>query len=94
MERQRLLTLLEELHAELAQTPQLDAELRQAVATLATDAGRLLADEAPGAEASPIAFDAVVSQQLRARLAEFGAEHPQLAKAINQLADGLSNLGI
>ena len=94
MEKAKLLTLLGELHAELASADELDPDTRQAVAALASDAQRLLEDKAeepaPGnPDASP-----TMAEQFRARLREFGADHPALSKALNQVADGLSGLGI
>lgn len=99
MEKQRLLTLLRELHDELAGAEQLDPDARAAVATIAADAERLLhtgagpAGEAASSEA-PGDGEGTLANQLRERLREFGADHPQLAKALNQVADGLSGLGI
>ncbi|MBX3425946.1 MAG: DUF4404 family protein [Pirellulales bacterium] len=93
MDKQRLLSLLEELHAELAEAVELDAETRTALAGLAGDAQRVLESPAEQ-ETTPSGDDAPVSGLLRERLLEFGSEHPQLAKALNQVADGLANLGI
>lgn len=100
MDKARLLALLNELHAELATADQLDNDTRTAVATIATDAQRLLRQSdahAEGGDSTTAGFEddhGSLAQQLRDRLQEFGADHPRLAKALNQVADGLSGLGI
>ncbi len=86
MDRQRVLDALEVLRTELASSPQVSDEARTALGRVADDIGKLAADEAGKVDES--------ASGLHDALQEFGAEHPHLAGAINQVAAALANLGI
>jgi hypothetical protein len=90
MEKQRLLKMVEELHAELSAADTLDPETRARVQTLADDIDRLV-DEGEsyvGDDQEP------VTSGLRDVMLKFEGDHPQLATAIGRVADALAAMGI
>ena len=90
MERQRLVEMLRQLHAELAQAEGSDPETLALLRTLTDDIQRVLGkrrDESSGATEP-----ATIS--LKNLLLKFEANHPELASAIGKIADGLAAMGI
>lgn len=90
----RLQTLLQELHAELSRLPEDDAR-RTPLLDLKTDMERMLTRR--GANDT---LDAAPHERehLRGRLQELAAgfevAHPQLASALEQTMNALSNMGL
>ena len=90
MDKQRVLEALNVLRAELADAEGLDAASRAELERVTDDVERKLhAGESAKAEG-----DEPLSGRLQDAVQEFGAEHPQIAAAVNQVAAGLANLGI
>ncbi|MEN1678362.1 MAG: DUF4404 family protein [Planctomycetota bacterium] len=90
MDRDQLLQTLKSLHQQLATVDEIGPETRAALADVAGDLERLL-----DPEDETTADDVRASSEgVRGYLAEFEAEHPQLAESIGRLADGLASLGI
>ncbi|MBL8225328.1 MAG: DUF4404 family protein [Chromatiales bacterium] len=87
MDRDRLRTLLTELHRELGSAERLDAESRALVEQVLADVDRL--DTAAG-QASQGRDDG----DLRDLVLKLESEHPRLAAAIGQVADALGRIGI
>jgi len=90
MDKHRVLQSLKTLRAELADAEGLDESSRRALEQL-TDAierqlesGETKRDD----EGEPLAG------RLQDVVQEFGAEHPQITGAVNQVAAALANLGI
>ena len=81
---------LKELHEALSQTQQVDEESLKLLGTLTDDIRRLLeaAEPPQSEEVEP------VKSGLQDMLLRFETEHPQLASAIEQVSNGLANLGI
>lgn len=90
MDRDQLLEAVKRLHEQLAEIDQIGPETRAALADVAADLERLL-DPDDETTADDVKTS---SEGVRGYLAEFEAEHPQLAESIGRLADGLANLGI
>ena len=90
MEKQQLLKTLELLHEQLAQTESVDDETRAHLTTLTEDIRRISEEESVEGE-DPLG---PITGQLQDLVQHFGAEHPQLARALNQVAAALANLGI
>jgi hypothetical protein len=90
MDKQRVLDALKTLRAELADAEGLDPSSRAELERVADDLERQLhtrpAEESHDAE--PLAG------RLQDAVQEFGAEHPQITGAVNQVAAALANLGI
>jgi len=84
---------LAQVHSELADADSVDQDTRQLLTTLTNDIQRLLEkDDAPPAVEAET--DGPLSKQVRSLMLQFESEHPKLTSALNQVADGLSNLGI
>ena len=81
---------LRSLHELLSQTKEVDKHTIELLSTLTDDIHRILqqVDEARAEEVEP------VKNRMQEVLRKFEAEHPQLASAIEQVTDGLANLGI
>jgi hypothetical protein len=89
MDRKRVLEALETLKAELAGAD-VDPQTRETLERMAGDIQtRMEAGPADEGEA-----EEPLSGQLQDVVQEFGAEHPKLSGAINQVAAALANLGI
>lgn len=87
MEKQHLLNTLEKLHEELAGMERVDDQVRERLATLTADINNVLSD-------SEDAEDDSLTGRVEEAVQEFGAEHPRLAAALNQVSSALANLGI
>lgn len=89
MENQPLLTMLQELRAELSQTPEVDSDTLARLDTLTDDIRRKIGEQAgtstPSSEAD--------SNVLNELLLKFEAEHPQLSVSIGRVADALAAMG-
>jgi hypothetical protein len=90
MDKQRVLDALKTLRAELADAEGLDAASRAELERVTDDIERKLHAGAP-AEAHG---EEPLAGRLQDAVQEFGAEHPQIAGAVNQVAAALANLGI
>ncbi len=90
MDKQRILEALSVLRAELADAEGLDPASRAELNRVTDDIERKLHAGVP-AEAQG---DEPLSGRLQDAVQEFGAEHPQIAGAVNQVAAALANLGI
>lgn len=84
MDRDRLRTLLTELHRELGSADHLDAESRALVEQVLADVDRL--DTTPSHVTS--------AGNLRDLVLRLESGHPRLAATIGQVADALGRLGI
>jgi hypothetical protein len=93
MDKSKLQQTLTQVHSELADADSVDQDTRQLLTTLTNDIQRLLEkDEAPPAAEED--SDGPLSKQVRGLMLQFESEHPKLTSALNQVADGLANLGI
>ena len=90
MDKQRVLAALETLRAELADAEGLDEASRAQLERVTDDVERQLASGATARDddSEPL------SGRLQDAVQEFGAEHPQITGAVNQVAAALANLGI
>lgn len=90
MEKKHLLSTVETLHAELAGSDEVDADTRALLETLADDIRRLLEQE----DAESSEHLGPLSARVHDLVLRFETDHPRLTTVLNQVADGLSNLGI
>ena len=89
MDKQRVLDALNTLRAELADASGLDESSRANLERVTEAIERQVHSGAP-AEGN----DDSLSGSLQDAVQEFGAEHPQITGAVNQVAAALANLGI
>lgn len=89
MDKQRVLDALRTLRAELADASGLDESSRTNLESVTEAIERQVHAGAP-AEGD----DDPLSGRLQDAVQEFGAEHPQITGAVNQVAAALANLGI
>ena len=95
MDKQRILEALKTLRAELADAKGLDAASRAELERVTDDVERQLHARTGGDErAAETDDDEPLSGRLQDAVQEFGAEHPQITGAVNQVAAALANLGI
>jgi len=78
---------LAELHAELERDPDVDDESKQLLEALTADIRRVL-------EREEREDDTPLTEQLAEGVRRFEESHPELAAALNRIANALSNLGI
>jgi hypothetical protein len=90
MDKQRVLDALKTLRAELADAEGLDAASRAELERVTDDIERKLQAGAP----AKLQGEEPLSGRLQDAVQEFGAEHPQITGAVNQVAAALANLGI
>jgi len=92
MERQHLVEMLRQLHAELAQADRADPETLSLLRTLTDDIQRVVGkrqnETKSAGEAEP------VTRGLKDLLLKFEAEHPELSATVGKIADGLAAMGI
>jgi hypothetical protein len=90
MDKQQILSVLEKLQTELSSVQEVDVDKQQKLQTIATDIQQLLTQEEDpsSAQVDP------VHARIQDLLLQFESEHPSLTAALNQVAAGLSNLGI
>jgi outer membrane protein TolC len=89
MDKQRVLEALNTLRAELADASGLDAASRANLERMTA-----AIEEQLHTGVAPEGDDDSLSGGLQDAVQEFGAEHPQVASAVNQVAAALANLGI
>jgi hypothetical protein len=90
MDKQRVLDALNTLRAELADADGLDAASRAELERVTDDVERQLHASVPVERQ----HGADQASRLQEAVQEFGAEHPQITGAVNQVAAALANLGI
>ena len=97
MEQEQLKTTLRELHAELVDGESVDEETAALLQQLAEDIDRLSHPPA-AAEKEPVQDSEQERQGILDRLLDlsegFEESHPQLARAIGNVASALSRIGI
>ena len=81
---------LEELHAELARTDEVDPEARAALEAVLADIRVLLARS----EAEGRRENASLAERLRVASRHFEASHPTLTATVGRVIDALAALGI
>jgi hypothetical protein len=79
---------LAELHTELERGPDIDDESRRLLEALTSDIRRVLDREERADDEAPL------TEQLTEGVRRFEESHPELAAALNRIANALSNLGI
>jgi hypothetical protein len=89
MDKQRILNALKTLRAELADAEGLDPASRAELERVTDDVERQL----QGGASTPDDSEPLAGR-LQDAVQEFGAEHPQITGAVNQVAAALANLGI
>ncbi len=90
MDKRQLKATLDSLHAELSTAGSVDEDTAESLRDVAHDIDRLLAtDGKPDRESVES-----LAERLRAVVIDFESKHPRLAGVLNQLVDGLANLGI
>lgn len=92
MDKQQLESSLATLHEELSNVENVDPSTRQLLVTLMQDIAQVLTSDNRDETAQPTPTHR--SDNLRNLVTEFEAEHPQLARTIGQIADGLASIGI
>lgn len=87
---------LKALHANLAQTGEIDEELQALLRQLDGDIRQLLErrTEAVTADAAPLSEPADLSERTQEIAARFAVEHPRLEPALRELGRMLANMGI
>jgi hypothetical protein len=88
MDKQRVLEALNTLRAELADATGLDESSRANLERVTEAIERQVHTGEPAEDDDPL------SGRLQDAVQEFGAEHPQITGAVNQVAAALANLGI
>jgi hypothetical protein len=92
MDRKRVLEALETLNAELAGADYVNIAARQALERMSAQVREAINKDTAGDDAEDSSSEQLSG--IQETLLEFGAEHPQLTGAINQVAAALANLGI
>jgi hypothetical protein len=90
MDQKSLITKLRELRAQLAATKNADPQTLALLEEVSTDLDRLHDESQPSTRED---VDSV-SGRVQSLLTKFEAEHPRLTSVLQQVLDGLSNLGI
>ncbi len=90
MEKEKLLEMLETLHADLSKADKVDPEAEQLLRTVTGDIQRLLDEK----QESPQTDSNSLSGQLNSMVLSWEAEHPEIARLLEQAAAALGNLGI
>jgi len=90
MDRKELQETLKSLHAQLNSASTIDDQTRALLTTLAADIQRLSEQEVRESESEVESLTGQVQDIVQ----KFGSEHPQLARALNQVSAALANLGI
>lgn len=86
-------TLLVTLHQELSSASDVDEPTRQLLKTVAADIASVL-DQDSGSAGQQDKESDVGSHTLKQMAVEFEAEHPRLARTLNEVADSLARIGI
>jgi Domain of unknown function (DUF4404) len=90
MDKQRLVSQLQQLHTELSEAEQVDPETLQLLRAVTDDIGRLL--EKPS-DVSPDEVDPV-TRGLKDLLLKFESDYPQLSARVGEVADALAAMGL
>jgi hypothetical protein len=90
MDKQQLLSNLQDLHDELARTDHVDAETVELLRSVTGDIAKLVSLDKEGTHPS----NEPVHSQLQELLIKFEADHPHLVAAFQRITTGLANLGI
>lgn len=90
MPKKALQKHLAELHDELAAAGDLDPTLRRQLRDVADDIEALLGTSPPPTTVT----EPQLQERIRLATVEFEAEHPRLARVMNDVADTLTKLGI
>ena len=89
MEQHELLSTLKAVHAQLAQSGEIDPETQLLLQTVTDDIQNALAAKS-GTEAA----DDTLAERIRTSLIEFEVRHPTLGGLLERMTDGLSSIGI
>jgi hypothetical protein len=90
MDQKALTARLQELRAQLAGSKSVDAETLALLEEVTADLERIHDEEQPSSRED---VDSV-SGRVQNLLTKFEAEHPRLTSVLQQVLDGLANLGI
>jgi hypothetical protein len=85
MNHERLRRILEQLHAELASSDAVDADVRGRLRRLQREIGEALAKETPPAS---------LRERLEDGVAQFEASHPTVARRLAEVIDTLALYGL
>jgi predicted component of type VI protein secretion system len=86
MSKDTLRKSLERLHEELAATSELDPQARALLSHVAADIERVLAGGSAHSQSLP--------EQVEEAAVRFEADHPHLARTLNEITDALARLGV
>lgn len=89
MDPEKLKSLLADLHRELGNAQDLDADTRELVEKVRADIGRVA-----GVEARPDELAAGLKARLDEAMLTLETRHPRLAATLGDLADALGRMGI
>lgn len=92
MPREELKRTLESLHEELAQSAEVDPEVRKLLTDVAGDIEQALQKEPTESEGG--GEESGLIDRVNDLGSHFEEQHPKLAQIIGRIADGLSQLGI
>jgi predicted nucleic acid-binding Zn-ribbon protein len=90
MDKQQLLSNLQDLHDELARADHVDAETVELLRSVTDEITELASSKPEGVRQSK----EPVNNQLQELLLKFEADHPHLVAAFQRITTGLANLGI
>jgi predicted component of type VI protein secretion system len=90
MEKEKLLEMLETLHADLSTADKVDPEAETLLRSVTDDIERLLDDQ----QESPEADSTSLSGELNSMVLSWEAENPRIGRLLEQAAAALGNLGI
>lgn len=80
---------IEELHAQLQATSQLDDTTVESLKKLMLEISEVVSTDAPPAETIPD-----IRSRLRSMIEQFEGEHPKLTVALTQISEFLAHIGI
>ncbi len=94
MSSSQLDALLLELHQQLSAKTEIDESTQKLLRQVSEDIAPYL-DEKEAQESESTSVDAELgSDSLKKMAVEFEADHPRLARTVNELADSLAKIGI
>ena len=89
-----ILKTLEQLHAELAKHPQLDAKTIDSLRTLIAEIPAAIENSEAGTQTTTSGPPRDLSERVQELITGFEVRHPQLTATLTKIADGLADLGI
>ncbi len=89
-----ILKTLEQLHAELAKHPQLDAKTIESLRTLIAEIPAAIENSEAGTQTSTSGPPRDLSERVQELIAGLEVRHPQLTATLTKIADGLADLGV